>query len=98
MGPWATTLSGAELDDVYERVTAGIDVAGMQNLPPYVYGDATAQRMGQQPIGLPDFAGYATGLRIVDAHLKASGLSAAQSIALSAREILTNAGVPTSVR
>ncbi|MEV3989529.1 DUF2268 domain-containing putative Zn-dependent protease [Streptomyces sp. NPDC049837] len=96
MGPWATALSGAELDDAYEKVTAAIDVAGMSNLPAYVYGDATARRMGHAPVGLPDFAGYGVGLRIVDAHLAASGLTAAQSTTLPAREILTNAGVPTN--
>ncbi|MFD0375804.1 DUF2268 domain-containing protein [Streptomyces sp. NPDC127112] len=97
MGPWTTALSGQELNDVCEKVAAGIDVAGMQNLPAYVYGDATAQRMGHQPVGLPDFAGYAAGLRIVDAHLAASGLTAAQSTVLPARDILANAGVPSSV-
>ncbi|MEU3910349.1 DUF2268 domain-containing putative Zn-dependent protease [Streptomyces sp. NPDC029721] len=97
MGPWTTALSGQELNDVCEKVAAGIDVAGMQNLPAYVYGDATAQHMGHQPVGLPDFAGYAAGLRIVDAHLAASGLTAAQSTVLPARDILANAGVPSSV-
>jgi uncharacterized protein YjaZ len=96
MGPWATALTGAELDDTCAKVTAAVDVSGMANLPPYVYGDATAQRMGAQPAGLPDFAGYAAGLRIVDAHLAATGMTAAQSVALPAREILTNAGVPTN--
>ncbi|UKY47467.1 DUF2268 domain-containing protein [Streptomyces inhibens] len=96
MGPWSKALTGAGLDSAYEKITADIDVAGMQNLLAYVLGDATAQRMGQQPVGLPDFAGYGAGLRIVDAHLAASGLTAAQSTALSAREILVNAGVPTS--
>ncbi|MGW1375059.1 DUF2268 domain-containing protein [Streptomyces sp. NPDC002446] len=95
MGPWATALTGAALDSAHEKITADIDVAGMQNLTAYVLGDATAQRMGQQPVGLPDFAGYAAGLRIVDAHLAASGLTAAQSTALPAREILLNAGVAT---
>ncbi|MFE5542110.1 DUF2268 domain-containing protein [Streptomyces sp. NPDC056519] len=97
MGPWTRQSAGPEADRAYEKVTAGIDVAGMQNLTAYVHGDATAQRMGQQPVGLPDFAGYAAGLRIVDAHLAASGLTAAQSTALPAREVLTNAGVTTSV-
>ncbi|WP_328381294.1 DUF2268 domain-containing protein [Streptomyces sp. NBC_00400] len=96
MGPWSKGLTGNELDDAYEKVTAGIDVAGMDNLPAYVFGDATARRLGLRPVGLPDFAGYAAGLRIVDAHLAASGLTAAQSTALSAREILLNAGVQTS--
>ncbi|GAA2653611.1 DUF2268 domain-containing protein [Streptomyces lunalinharesii] len=94
MGPWATALTGAALDRAYEQVTAAIDVAGMQNLAPYVFGDATARLMGCEPVGLPDFAGYATGLRIADAHLAASGLTAAQSVALSSDEVLTNAGVP----
>ncbi|MFF2198120.1 DUF2268 domain-containing protein [Streptomyces sp. NPDC058157] len=95
MGPWATALSGPRLHDVCEKVAAGVDVAGMQNLPAYVYGDATARRMGLQPVGLPDFAGYAAGLRIVDAHLAATGLTAAQSTVLPARDILANAGVPS---
>ncbi|MFJ6601746.1 DUF2268 domain-containing protein [Streptomyces lydicus] len=95
MGPWSTALSGAVLESAYERITADIDVAGMQNLTAYVLGDATAERMGQRPVGLPDFAGYAAGVRIVDAHRAVSGLTAAQSTALPAREILGNAGVPT---
>ncbi|MFF4368236.1 DUF2268 domain-containing protein [Streptomyces sp. NPDC001594] len=97
MGPWATTLSGRELEQAQAKVTAAVDVAGMANLPPYVYGDATARRMGCEPVGLPDAAGYAAGLRIVDAHIRASGLTAAQSTALPAREILRNAGVSTSM-
>ncbi|MFJ5546442.1 DUF2268 domain-containing protein [Streptomyces sp. NPDC093225] len=96
MGPWTTALCGPELNDVCEKVASAIDVAGMQNLPAYVYGDAIAQRMGHQPVGLPDFAGYAAGLRIVDAHMAASGLTAAQSTALPARDILANAGVSSS--
>ncbi|MET8542875.1 DUF2268 domain-containing putative Zn-dependent protease [Kitasatospora sp. NPDC004799] len=95
MGPWATALTGAELERSYRKVTAGIDVTGMGNLPPYVHGDATARLLGCEPVGLPDFAGYAAGLRIADAHLAATGLTAAASVALPAREVLTNAGVPT---
>ncbi|GAA0522647.1 DUF2268 domain-containing protein [Saccharopolyspora thermophila] len=96
LGHWATELRGPELQAAYEKVVAGIDVTGMHNLTAYVHGDATARLWGQKPVGLPDFAGYAAGLRIVDAHCAVSGLSAAQSVALSAREILANAGVPTN--
>ncbi|MFJ8622545.1 DUF2268 domain-containing protein [Kitasatospora sp. NPDC093550] len=96
LGPWATALTGAELERAYRKVAAGIEVAGMRNLPPYVHGDATARLMGCEPVGLPDFAGYAAGLRIADAHLAATGLTAAASVALPAREVLANAGVPTA--
>ncbi|MFD9845094.1 DUF2268 domain-containing protein [Streptomyces parvus] len=96
MGPWATSLRGPELDEVCAKVAAGIDVAGMGNLPPYVFGDRTALRLGQRPVGLPDFAGYAAGLRFVDAHLTATGLTAAASVTLPARRILGCAGVATT--
>ncbi|WP_432004441.1 DUF2268 domain-containing protein [Streptomyces parvus] len=96
MGPWAMSLHGPELDAVCAKVAAGIDVAGMQNLSPYVFGDRTALQLGQQPVGLPDFAGYAAGLRFVDAHLAATGLTAAASVALPARQILGCAGVATA--
>ncbi|GGJ80737.1 hypothetical protein GCM10011583_10330 [Streptomyces camponoticapitis] len=98
MGHWATALSGTELDGAYAKVTAAIDLAGMGRLPAYVFGDAAAREMGHEPVGLPDFAGYAVGLRIVDAHLAATGLTAAASTALPVHEILTNAGVPTTTR
>ncbi len=67
----------------------------MQRLIAYVLGDTTAQRMGQRPAGLPDFAGSAVGLRITNAHLTAFGLTATRSTALPVREILLNAGVST---
>lgn len=96
MVPWITALTPAELDAAYEKITNAVDVAGMQNLTPYVHGDATARLMGQEPVGLPDFAGYAVGLRIVDAHLAAAGRSAAESVALPVGRILADAGVPTT--
>lgn len=96
MGPWTRALEGEQLHDAYTKITAAIDTTGMQNLPGYVLGDATARRMGLPTTGLPDFAGYGVGLRIADAHLAASSLTAAASVALPAREVLGNAGVATT--
>jgi uncharacterized protein YjaZ len=95
MGPWTRALDGDRLRYAYDTITAAIDTAGMQNLPGYVLGDATARRMGLPTVGLPDFAGYGVGLRIADAHRAASGMTAAQSVAMPAREVLRNAGVAT---
>ncbi|GGU76550.1 hypothetical protein GCM10010211_48220 [Streptomyces albospinus] len=96
MGPWSRALTGADLDSAYEKITGDIDLAGMHHLTGYILGDTSAERMGQPTVGLPHFAGYGVGLRIVDAHLAATGLTAAQSVALPPREILANAGVPTT--
>ena len=95
-GPWSKALEGEQLRHAYAKITAAIDTTGMQNLPGYVLGDATAARMGLPTVGLPDFAGYGVGLRIADAHLAATGLTAAQSVALPAWEVLGNAGVATA--
>jgi uncharacterized protein YjaZ len=93
MGPWATSLEGAELDSAYDKIVAALGVTGMENFTAYVHGDGTAERMGVRPVGLPDLAGYPVGLRIVDAHFAASGLTAAQSTALPREQILANAGL-----
>ncbi|WP_194898161.1 DUF2268 domain-containing protein [Catenulispora pinisilvae] len=98
MGPWTKALEGEQLQHAYDKITAAIDTTGMQNLPGYVLGDATARRMGLPTTGLPDFAGYGVGLRIADAHLAASGLTAAASVALPARAVLGNAGVATAAQ
>ncbi|MGV9770416.1 DUF2268 domain-containing protein [Streptosporangium sp. NPDC003464] len=93
MGPWAGMVTGAEFDRAYEKITAHVGLAGMRHTPAYVLGDAAMRRFGQEPAGVPDMAGYGVGLRIVDAHLAASGLTAAESTVLAGADILRNAGV-----
>jgi uncharacterized protein YjaZ len=93
MGPWSSMVTGADFDLALERITADAGLAGMQHTSAYVLGDSTARRFGQQPRGIPDMAGYAVGLHLVDKHLAATGLTVAQSSALTGAEILRNAGV-----
>lgn len=95
MGPWSGMVTGAEFDRAYAKILADIDLAGMQHTSAYVLGDTAARRFGQEPRGVPDMAGYGVGLRIVDAHLAATGLTAAESTVLPGGEILRNAGIPT---
>ncbi|GAA0373305.1 hypothetical protein GCM10009530_24570 [Microbispora corallina] len=93
LGHWVTAVQGEALEAAYATIVKALGVTGMHNFTAYVLGDGTAELMGQTPVGLPDNAGYPVGLRIVDAHLAASGLTAARSIALSREEILANAGL-----
>ncbi|WP_432862015.1 DUF2268 domain-containing protein [Microbispora rosea] len=96
LGPWSTSLEGPALDTAYATITGAVNLTGMHNFTAYVHGDATAELMGQPPVGLPDHAGYPVGLRIVDAHLAASGLTAAESTTVPVEAILANAGLPTA--
>ncbi|MFI6532595.1 DUF2268 domain-containing protein [Nonomuraea sp. NPDC050547] len=88
MGPWSSMVSGEPLEDAYRKIMADIDLQGMRHTPAYVLGDSAVRKFGGEPRGIPDMAGYAVGLRLVDAHLAATGMSAAGSSGLPAAEIL----------
>ncbi len=90
-GPWGRSLSADALAGALARITADLGVTGMQNTPAYVLGDDAAIRFGQEPKGLPPFAGYPVGLHLVEKHLRATGLTAAASTILPAAEILRTA-------
>lgn len=75
-------------NDVLERVVEGLEVTGMQHFSAWVLGDASARLFGVTPVGLPTGAGYAAGVRIVEAYLSQTGRSAADCVTLPAADIL----------
>jgi uncharacterized protein YjaZ len=89
MGPWGDPARGDEA--AYQKVVESLGIQGMQHLAAYVHGDVTARRMGVEPVGLPTGVGYLAGIRLVDAHLAATGLTVAQSSLLAADEIIRHA-------
>ncbi|TKK84282.1 peptidase [Herbidospora galbida] len=92
-GYWADSLAEGEFEAAYRKIVDNLSLTGMQNFSAYVHGDAAAARFGGTPVGLPAMAGYPVGRRIVEAHLAATGLTAAQSTALPSAEIIANAGL-----
>jgi uncharacterized protein YjaZ len=76
---------------VFAKVVSGLDVTGMQNFTAWVHGDASAERFGVAPVGLPTGAGYAVGNRLVDAYLAATGQTAAQALHAETSEIIATA-------
>ncbi|MGY2117617.1 DUF2268 domain-containing protein [Nocardia gipuzkoensis] len=78
-------------DAVFAKVVSGLGVTGMQNFTAWVHGDATAERFGAAPVGLPTGAGYAVGNRLVDAYLTATGQTAAQALHAAASAIIATA-------
>ncbi|MEV0383460.1 DUF2268 domain-containing putative Zn-dependent protease [Nonomuraea sp. NPDC050643] len=93
MGPWSSMVTGQAYDVAYERIMADFDLEGMRHTSAYVLGDGAMRLFGQEPRGIPDMAGYAVGLRLVDQALSASGLSAAEATVLPAAELLRRGGV-----
>ncbi|MFB4273828.1 DUF2268 domain-containing protein [Nonomuraea sp. MTCD27] len=93
MGPWSSMVTGEAFERAHERIMADFDLQGMQNTPAYVLGDSAVRNFGQEPRGIPDMAGYAVGLSLVDRALAVTGLSAAEATLLPAAELLRRGGV-----
>ncbi|MGN9844192.1 DUF2268 domain-containing protein [Nonomuraea sp. H19] len=93
MGPWSAMVTGEEFDRAYELIMADFGLAGMQHTSAYVLGDSAMRKFGQEPRGIPDMAGYAVGLRLVDQALAATGLTATEATLLPAAELMRRAGI-----
>jgi len=87
MGPWSAMVTGEEYERARELIMADFDLEGMWNTPAYVLGDTAVRTFGQEPRGIPDMAGYAVGLRLAEAHLAATGMTAAESTGLPVAEL-----------
>jgi uncharacterized protein YjaZ len=90
---WTHFVADATRDDdaVLAKIVAALDRTGMHDFPAWVLGDATAERIGIAPVGLPTGAGYAAGRRLVEAYLADTGTTAAGSVRTPAAEILGRA-------
>ncbi|WP_188196319.1 DUF2268 domain-containing protein [Nonomuraea sp. SYSU D8015] len=93
MGPWSSMVAGEDFDRAFEMIMADFDLAGMQHTSAYVLGDTAVRNFGQEPRGIPDMAGYAVGLRLVDQALSATGLTATEATLLPAAELMRRGGV-----
>ncbi|WP_043625563.1 DUF2268 domain-containing protein [Nonomuraea candida] len=93
MGPWSSMVTGEAYERAHELIMADFDLAGMRHTSAYVLGDGAMRNFGQEPRGIPDMAGYAVGLNLVDRALAATGLTATEATLLPAAELLSRAGL-----
>ncbi len=88
LGPWPNALSEGELEEARPMFRDALEISGFDEIRGYIFGDWAASRMGYTPRGLPDFAGYAMGYRIVREYLDRSGRTAAEATYVPWREIV----------
>jgi uncharacterized protein YjaZ len=80
VGPWVSQFDEADLERVKTLFRQGLDLTGFDRIRRYVFGDPAA--------GLPTFAGYAIGYRLVQAYLERSGQSVAEATFIPAQTII----------
>lgn len=88
LGPWATMLTGEQIVALKPRYRDALELQGFDTIRGYIFGDWAAEKTGYQPLGLPDFAGYSMGYRLVRTYLARTGKSAAETTYVPWREIV----------
>jgi uncharacterized protein YjaZ len=88
LGRWTTGLDRDTLDALRPRYREALEVTGFNEIRGWIFGDWSAERFGHAKHGVPDFAGYALGYRLVRAFLDRTGRSAAEATYLPWREIV----------
>ncbi|MCC6628518.1 MAG: hypothetical protein IT340_14100 [Chloroflexi bacterium] len=93
LGPWSDALTADQVAAVLPRFRDAIDVAGFDQVRGYIFGDWAAATFGYRPQGLPDFAGYTIGYRLVRDYLARTGETAATATYRPWREIVDGSGL-----
>jgi uncharacterized protein YjaZ len=89
VGYYVTDFNDAELEQAKRVIGGALDASGFDVVRGYIFGDALAEHFGLPKAGVPAFAGYAIGYRVVQQYLKRTGKSVAEATFVPAQELIT---------
>lgn len=92
LGYYVTDFSEEELATAKQIIGDALEVSGFDAVRGYIFGDAISEFMGRSKMGVPNFAGYAVGYRIVRQYLQRTGKSVAEGTFLPSSEIIAESG------
>ncbi|GHO61981.1 hypothetical protein KSC_008730 [Ktedonobacter sp. SOSP1-52] len=92
VGYFVTDFNEEELSTARGVIGGALDVSGFNAVQSYIFGDTIAATRGLPKAGVPDFAGYAIGYRVVRQYLQRTGRSVAEATFLSSQEIIAESG------
>ncbi len=79
LGPVSNALTPEQFAALKPRFAEAVETRGFDVVRGYIFGDWAAEQFGYPPQGIPSFAGYTMGYRLVQAYLARSGASAAEA-------------------
>ena len=92
LGFYASDISDDDLVVAKTRVGNNLDVKGFNQIRGYIFGDSMASEWGFDPVGMPNFGGYAVGYRVVQAFLANTDYSIQVATYLPAEQIIAESG------
>ena len=88
VGYYVTDFDEEELATAKRVIGGVLDVTGFDAVRGYLFGDTISTHMGRSKMGVPDFAGYAIGYRVVRQYLRQTGKTVAEATFVPAGEII----------
>ncbi len=88
IGPWVTKFDQSQLNRTKTVFRDGLTRAGFNVIRGYIFGGEIAEIAGFEKIDVPLYAGYALGYRVVQAYLKRTGKSVAETTFVPPQEIV----------
>jgi uncharacterized protein YjaZ len=88
VGYMVTDFDEEEIATAKHVIGGALDVSGFNAVRSYIFGDTIAASSGRPEVGVPDFAGYAIGYRVVQHYLQRTGRSVVDATFLPSQEII----------
>ncbi|MBC8077728.1 MAG: hypothetical protein H7Y32_16750 [Chloroflexales bacterium] len=88
VGYYVTDFDEDRFEETRARIGGALDQTGFNEVRGYIFGDAIAGHRGLPQAGVPAFAGYALGYKVVQEYLKRTGATVADATFVPASEII----------
>ena len=92
VGYYVTDFDETQLDQAKRVIGGALDVTGFNQVRGYIFGDALAEAFHYPAVGVPNYAGYAIGYRIVRQFVQRTGKSVVEATFLPAEQIIAELG------
>lgn len=92
VGYMVTDFDEEEIARAKRVIGGALDVSGFNAVRSYIFGDTIAASSGLPKVGVPNFAGYAIGYRVVQQYLQRTGRSVVDATFLPSQEIIEESG------
>jgi uncharacterized protein YjaZ len=88
VGFYVMDFDESRFEDAKRIIGGALNVTGFNQIRGYIFGDTIAEQMNLPKAGVPDFAGYALGYRVVQAYIKRTGRTIAETTFVPSAEII----------
>jgi uncharacterized protein YjaZ len=92
VGYYVTDFSEQELETAKRMIGGALNVTGFNEVRSYIFGDVISEMQGRQKMGIPNYAGYAIGYRVVQQYLRRSGKTVPEATFVPADQIIAESG------